>query len=743
VDHNENAPTGVARRDFLRVTALAGGGLLIGTWLDFGAVGVLEASESLGAADFTPNAFISITPSGAVTIIAKNPEIGQGIKTMLPMLIAEELDVPWESITIEQAMSDPSKYGAQFAGGSTATPNNWEPLRRAGAAGRQMLVTAAAQTLGVPEAELTTGGGAVHHHASRRRLGYGELVAKAGTLSPPDLERVTLKDPKDFTIIGRPIGGVDNHKVVTGQPLFGIDITVPGMLYAVFEKGPVFGAKVASANLDEVRALPGVRQAFVVDGGTQLNGLLGGVAIVADSWWAARSARQRLRVTWAEHPTSAQSSASFATKAAEYFAGSPQRSLRSDGDVDAAFATGTVVEATYEYPFLAHATLEPMNCTAHFSDGSLEIWAPTQNPQSGRQLVATTMEIAPENIAIHITRSGGGFGRRLANDYMVEAAWIARQAGAPVKLVWAREDDIQHDFYRPAGFHKLRGAVDATGRVVAWQNHFVSFGEGERFVASAQMSPVEFPAMFVPNFSLGVSTMPLGVPTGFLRAPGSNALAFVFQSFIDELAHAATKDPVQFRRELLAQFTPPPPDSGQQRGPVPMNPDRMRGVLDLVAEQSGWGTRTLPRGTGMGVGFHFSHRGYFAEVVQATVSRAGELTVDTVWVAGDVGSQIINPSGAINQVQGSVLDGIGEALAQEITIEGGRVVQSNFHDFPLLRLTQAPTVEVHFRTTDFPPTGMGEPALPPVVPALTNAIFAASGKRIRSLPLSKHDLSWG
>ena len=744
MDHNEMSPIGVARRDFLRVTALAGGGLLIGTWLDFGAVGVLEASETAGAADFEPNAFIRIAPSGAITIIAKNPEIGQGIKTMLPMLIAEELDVPWESITIEQAMSDPSKYGPQFAGGSTATPNNWEPLRRAGAAGRQMLVSAAAQTLGVPEAELTTGGGAVHHSASRRRLGYGELVAKAATLSPPDLETVKLKDPKEFTIIGRPIGGVDNHKVVTGQPLFGIDITVPGMLYAVFEKSPVFAAKVASANLDDVKALPGVRHAFVVDGGAQLNGLLGGVAIVADSWWAARSARQRLRVTWAEHPTSAQSSASFKARAAELFASSPHRSLRHDGDVNAAFDNGTVVDAEYDYPFLAHATLEPMNCTAHFSNGKLEIWAPTQNPQSGRQLVATTLGIAPEDIAIHIVRSGGGFGRRLNNDYMVEAAWIARQAAAPVKLLWTREDDIQHDFYRPAGFHKLKGAVDASGKLTAWQNHFVSFGEGDGFVPSAQMSAVEFPAMFVPNFALGVSTMPLGVPTGFLRAPGSNALSFVFQSFIDELAHAAQKDPVEFRRELLAQFTPPPPpaESGQQRGPVPMNPERMRGVLDLVAEKSGWGTRTLPRGTGMGVAFHFSHRGYFAEVVQATVNRAGELTVDKVWVAGDVGSQIINPSGAVNQVQGSVLDGIGEALGQEITIEGGRVEQSNFHDFPLLRLTQAPPVEVHFRTTEFPPTGMGEPALPPVVPALTNAIFAATGKRIRSLPLSAQDLSW-
>jgi isoquinoline 1-oxidoreductase beta subunit len=738
---------GVGRRDFLRVTALAGGGLVLGTWLDYDANGVLEAAELPGAADaraeFSPNAFIRIAPDGAITIMAKNPEIGQGIKTMLPMLIAEELDVAWESITIEQAMSEPAKYGSQVAGGSTATPNNWTPLRRAGAAGRQMLVAAAAQTWNVPVAELSTDAGSVVHGATGRRLSYGALADRAATLTPPDPASVQLKDPKDFKIIGRAIGGVDNKKIVTGQPLFGIDITVPGMRYAVFEKSPVFAAKVASANLDEIKRLPGVRDAFVVDGGETLNGLLGGVAIVADSWWAARSARQRLRVTWADHPTAQQSSTTFRAKATEFFSADPQRSLRADGNVAAAMASGTVVEAEYEYPFLAHATLEPQNCTAHYQDGKLEIWAPTQNPQSGRQLVASTLGVKPEDIAIHIMRSGGGFGRRLNNDYMVEAAWIARQAGTPVKLVWTREDDTQHDFYRPAGFHKLRGAVDAAGKLSAWEDHFVSFGEGERFAPSANVSPTEFPAMFVPNFALGVSTMPLGVPTGFLRAPGSNALAFVFQSFIDELAHAAKKDPVEFRRELLAQYRAPAPTAGGRPGPVGLNAERMRGVLDLVAEKSGWGRTPLPRGTGMGVAFHFSHRGYFAEVVQVTVSRAGQLKVDKVWAAGDVGSHIINPSGAINQVQGSVLDGISEALAQEIVIEGGRVVQSNFHDFPLIRLTQAPPVEVHFRTTEFSPTGMGEPALPPVVPALTNAIFAATGKRIRSLPLSRHDLSWG
>lgn len=733
------SPTQFDRRDFLRVTTLAGGGILLGTWLEFGAVGVLGATEVVE--EFMPNAFIRIMPSGAITIMAKNPEVGQGVKTMLPMIIAEELDVPWESITIEQAMSDESKYGRQVAGGSTATPTNWEPLRRAGAAGRAMMVTAAAQTWGVPEGELTTDAGAVHHHASRRHLKYGDLVAKAATLTPPALASVTLKDPKTFKIIGKSKPGVDNGKIVAGQPLYGIDVTVPGMLYAVFEKAPVFGAKVASANVDELKRLPGVKHAFVVDGGTDLAGLLGGVAIVADNWWLARTARRRLRVTWAEHPTSAQSSAAFAATAKELLAAAPQQAVRTDGDVEAAFRAGAaVVEAAYDYPFLAHAPLEPQNCTAHFANGKMEIWAPTQNPQSGRQLVATTLGIDPKDVAIHIVRGGGGFGRRLNNDYMVEAAWIARQAGVPVKLVWSREDDMQHDFYRPAGYHKLKGAVNAAGKVTAWQNHFVTFGEGQRFAPAASISPTEFPAGYIPNFSFGVSKMPLGVPTGFLRAPTSNAIAFVYQSFIDELAHAAKRDPVQFRIDLLAQLETAAPTP--ERPAAPTSAERMRGVLQLVAEKSGWGKRTLPRGTGMGVGLHYSHRGYFAEVVEATVSRSGEVKVTKVWVAGDVGSQIINPTGAIQQVQGSVLDGLGGALRQEITIDGGRAVQGNFDEFDPLRITEAPPIEVHFRITDNPPTGMGEPALPPVIPALTNAIFAATGKRVRSLPLTKHDLSW-
>lgn len=713
---------GASRRDFIKATSAAGGLVLS-----------FSIAPKAGAADAGAkplNAYVRIAPDGVVTIMAKNPEIGQGIKTSLPMMIAEELDVPWEAVRIEQADNDPKTYGRQFAGGSMATPLHWDELRRVGAVARAMLVQAAALAWNCPAGECVTDRGVVIHAATKRKASYGSLAGQCAAVTPPDPKSVPLKDPKDYRIVGHAKPQYDTARIVTGQPLFGIDVKRPGMLYATYEKAPVFGARVAGADLAAAKSVKGVRDAFVVDGGTELSGLLPGVAVVADSWWAARKGRDRLAVKWADHPTAQQGSAAFAQRARELAAGAPQKIVRNDGDADAALkGAAKTVNAAYAYPFLAHVPMEPMNCTAEFRDGKLEIWAPTQNPEPGRQLVARTLGLQPDDITVHMTRCGGGFGRRLNNDYMVEAAAIARQAKAPVKLLWTREDDVRHDFYRPAGFHFLEAGLDASGRITAWKDHFVTFGAApDQPAPSAGMSPNEFPARFLANCQLGVSAMPLGVPTGPLRAPGSNALAFVMQSFIDELAHAAGKDPLAFQIDLL----------GTEKvvgGPGGYNAERMRGVLKAAGEMSGWGKVKLPARTGMGVACYFSHLGYFAEVVQATVSRDGTVKVDKVWVAADVGRQIVNPSGAMNQVQGAVIDGLSAALFQKITIENGQVVQANFDTYPLLRMADAPPVEVKWVLTDYPPTGLGEPALPPALPALCNAIFAATGQRVRELPI--------
>jgi isoquinoline 1-oxidoreductase subunit beta len=723
-----NAPVNIAlsRRLFLTTGLAVGGGLFIG-------VGLTDAA----AADDAPtvlSAYVRIAPDGIVTITSRNPEIGQGIKTSLPMLIAEELDVDWKDVRIDQARVDTKVFGFQYAGGSTAMAQNYDHMRQVGAAGRAMLISAAAAKWGVPAAECVTAAGVVLHKASGKRAGYGSLANAAAALPTPDFATVALKDPKDFKIVGQRVGGIDNTSIVTGKPLYGIDIVVPGMLYAVFEKCPVFGGKVVSANLDEVKALRGVKGVYVIKGGPALDGLLDGVAIVADSWWRADKARKSLKVVWDEGPTATQSSKGFADQAAALSKQPATLPIRHDGDAKAALAGAAhVVEAEYSYPFIAHAPLEPQNCTADVRGDKVEIWAPTQMPAPGLTLVAKTLGVPEANVTVHMVRCGGGFGRRLLNDYMVEAAAISKAAGAPVKLLWNRADDMHHDFYRPGGFHYLKGGLDNSGKLVAFHDHFVSFGannEAVKFVSSGGMSGTEFPARVVDNYLVEASLIPCGIPTGALRAPQSNALSFVLQSFIDELAHAGGKDPVEFRRQLLgaARVLGTPQTD-------PFDTGRMRGVLDLVAEKSGWGKTKLPAGTGMGVAFYYSHKGYFAEVIQASVAATGAIKVDKVWVAGDIGRQIVNMSGAENQVQGAVLDGLAEALGQEITFENGRTQQSNFDSFRLLRMPQACPVEVHFLRSDNPTTGLGEPALPPVAPALCNAIFAVTGKRVRKLPI--------
>jgi len=745
----------IDRRSFLKVTAASGGGLLLSLY----SLPKASAQGRGGPAPAPPDphVYIKIAPDGTVTIMAKNPEVGQGIKTMLPMLIAEELDVEWKNVKIEQTDFDDTKYAAQFAGGSFATPQNWIPMRQAGAAGRALLIKAAAQSWNVPESEYSTSAGRVLHRASNRSLGYGELADKAWAMPMPDLKTLQFKDPKDYTIIGKPLRQRELPNIVAGKPIFGIDVTVPGMLYGAYEKCGVFGGKVVSANLDEIKKMPGVRHVFVVDRPDITDtvlpgdpGLESGIAIVADTWWQAQSARKKLQVTWNEGARANQSSADFAQRADALSKQKPQQTLRADGDAETALSSAAkVVEAAYSYPFISHAPLEPQNCTAHYKDGKCEIWTNSQIPQGGRSLAAKALEISDKDVTLHMVRGGGGFGRRLTNDYLVEAAYISKTAGVPVKLLWSREDDMAHDYYRPGGFQYLKAGLDNSGKIVAWRNHFVSYGDLDaqngrvRFANAAAMGPTEFPQRFVPNYVLHASVMPLGIKTGALRAPSSNAFAFVIQSFIDELAHAAGKDPVEFRLALLNAGGPPPaPAPGPFAAPG-MNADRMKGVLELVAEKSGWGKRNLAKGTAMGVAFHFSHMGYFAEVVEVAVDSANKVKVHKVWVAADVGSQIINPSAGENMVQGAVIDGLSELMAQEITIDKGRVVQTNYHQHPLMRLAQAPPeIEVHFLKTNNPPTGLGEPSLPPILPAVANAIFSASGKRVRSLPLSKSGFSW-
>lgn len=732
------------RRSFLQMSAVAGGGFLLGLYDRPWTRALAQGAPP----PLAPQAFIRIAPDGIVTIMARGPEIGQGVRTMLPMLIAEELDADWSKVRVEQADLDEAKYGPQFAGGSMSTPIGWEPLRRAGAVGRLMIIEAASELWGVSASECTTEAGRVLHAASGKSAGYGELASRAASLAPPKLRDAQLKNPKEYRIIGKSKAGVDNHAIVTGKPIFGIDIEVPGMLHAVIQKCPVYGGKVKSANMDAIRKMPGVRHVLTLDGTLSTAtivpnepGMEPGVAIVADTWWQAQQARKALKADWEFGPGKSQSSDGFAKRAAELLRSEPENTMRSYGDVDGALkGAAKIVEAVYSYPFLAHGALEPMGTTALFKDGKVEMWTTSQTPGEGRQLVAKALGIPADAVTVHMIRAGGAFGRRLMNDYMVEAAWLAKQVGAPVKLLWSREDDFTHDAYRPAGFHGLKAGLDANGKVIAWRQHLITFGEGDDYPAGAEIDKMEFPSGRIPNYALYTSQMPLLLRTGWLRAPGVNAICFVGQSFIDELAVAAGRDPLEFQIELL-NATPVPLEKKEQGGDPPLNPERLKGVLELVAEKSGWKNRKRGKGRGMGIACYYCHLGYFAEVADVTVDAQNLVKVNHVWAAGDVGRQIINPRAAENIVFGGIIEGLSH-MEQEITLVNGQVQQTNYHQHPMMRMRQIPPIEVFWRITEFSPTGLGEPPLPPILPAVANAIVAATGKRVRTLPLQKSGFSW-
>lgn len=717
---------------FLAASAATGGALFVG-WYAMGD----------GRKDGELNAFVKITPDSKISIMAKNPEIGQGAKTLLPMLIAEEMDANWSDVVIEQADLS-SDFKGQYAGGSMMVPENYMPMRQIGAATRIMLIKAAAKKWGVDEAECRTEASRVHHDKTGKQARYGELAEAASHVGTPDLSALTLKDPKTFKIIGKPTVGIDSPRLVKGAPLYGIDVVVPGMHYAVFQKSPVFGGTVKSANLEEIKKLSGVTHAFIVEaggqhvfeaeGGTASTGLLPGIAIVAKSWWQAEKARKALKVVWDEGPYANQSSESLAAAANSLLEKAPSWSLRQDGDADTAMKGAVkVVEARYEYPFLAHVTLEPQNCTAQVDNGKAEFWAPTQLPQAARGLIANTLKLKESDIVIHMTRCGGGFGRRLMNDYMVEAGAISQKAGVPVKLLWSREDDIQHDFYRAGGWHKITAGIDASGKPVAWKQHFISFGKDKQFASCAGLPPDHYPAGRIPNLSFATSLIQTGIPMGPLRAPGDNALTWVFQSMIDELAHAAGKDPLAYQIDLLGKA------EKLGGGRAPLDTGRCVGVLKKVREMSGWG-KALPARTGQGVAFAYCHLGYAAVVAETSVAKDGSVTITKIWAAVDVGRQIVNPMGAENQCQGGVIDALSHTFNEKITFAKGRTVESNFDGHLPTIIRQAPPIEVQFVLSDNNPTGLGEPVMPVVIPAVTNAIFAATGKRVRALPINTETL---
>lgn len=759
------------RRSFLRVSSLAGGGIALGL------VSLPEIAQGQGkggpAQVLSPNNFVKIAADGTITIIAKNPDVGQGIRTMLPMLIAEELDADWNTVKIEMTDFDTPKYGSQIAGGSTAAPQNWVPMRQVGALGRALIVTAAAQTWNVPEADITTDAGKVYHRASNKSASYGEFAAKAATLPLPAATTLKLKDASEYKIIGKPLVAKELPLIVTGKPIFGIDVTLPGMLYAVYERGPSLYAKVATHNLEDIKKMPGVKHAFVIEGVEapvpvvpMEPGVQPGIAIVADYWFQANNARKALKVTWNENPRFSgpdHSSTVYATKAAALVKEAPHAVTRNDGDVTKSFTDlkangGKVVQANYAYPFISHAPLEPQNCTAWYHDGKLELWSNSQLPGNGVNQAATAAGLQASNVTLHMVRGGGGFGRRLVNDYVSQAAYVAKQVGVPVKLLWTREEDMRNDSYRPGGFQFITGGVDKSGKLVAWENKFVTYGvkndpnaapangKGKGPAApitamtSAEMGGTEWPQPFVENFAIHTYVQPGAVRTGPLRAPSSNAFAFVIQSFIDELAQAANKDPMQFRLDILA--------NPKAAGPVPafggggFNGERAAGVVREVARISNWGKTKLPKGRALGIAFHFSHSGYFAEVADVTVNNK-KVKVNKVWVAADVGSTIINTSAGENMVQGAIVDGMGAMMGQEITLVNGRVQQGNFDTHPLARLVNTPAdIEVSWLKTNNSPTGLGEPSMPPILPAIANAIYTATGDRIRELPLKKSGYSW-
>lgn len=701
------------RRDFLKIAGTTAGGLFIGfNWMscDSPKMEVLSEEEVLAQAK-NFNAFLSIAPSGDIVIYSPNPELGQNIKTSFPMVVAEELDADWERVHVIQANLDQNKFDRQLTGGSGAMPHSWERLRKAGATARYLLIAAAAKEWGVPASEITASNGFVSHKNSGKEASFGDLAIAASTLEAP--ENVPLKNPKDFKIIGTPVKNVDNPDIFTGKPLYGLDFYREGMLHAMIQRPP-FGMKIKSINDSEAKGVAGISDVLQFDNS---------VAIIGSSTWPLMKAKKLLKVEY-EPDGLVESSADHDRLFKEMLASNNTEERRRDGNVDQAFGNASqVVSAEYQCPFLSHSPMEPMNFFAHVKENSAELVGPTQTPDRAASTAAEVLGIPKENITVEITRLGGGFGRRLRADYVEEAVKVSQMMKAPVKVTWSREDDITGGAYRPAVRYRFQAALDANGNMVGYKL------KGAGINAGNSTRQNNFPSGAVDNVLIESIDHRSPITTNPWRAPITNFLAYAEQSFLDEVALAAQKDPVEFRLALLEKAKANPVG-----GDLGYDADRMIGVIKTAAEKSNWGKNS---NVSQGFSVYFSHRTYVAQVADIEMEN-GSPVLKKITAATDCG-MVINPTGANHQVRGGIVDGMGHAMYGNLTFENGLPTQKNFDKYRLIRMKEVPQIDVHYVDSGFDPTGLGEPALPPTGGAVANAIYKATKRRLRRQPFIEQE----
>lgn len=701
------------RRDFLKMAATAGGGLVLGFhWSDSGASTLKLVNGSHLAGDVNFNSYLSISSEDVVTIFSPNPELGQNIKTSFPMIVAEELDADWTKVKVVQAALDTKKYERQLTGGSGAIPHSWERLRKAGATARYMLMEAAAKRWNVPSSSLTAENGFVIHAASGRKATFGELATEAGNMAVP--AEVMLKDKKDFKLIGTAIKNVDHQAIVTGKPLFGLDFYRQGMAYAMIQRPRAFGMKIKSVDAEAAKALPGILNVVTFKNN---------VAVVGKSTWAVNKARKLLKIEY-EAEGAIESTTDHDRLFKELLeSGKDAIVRRKDGDVEAAFAKAAkVITKEYQCPFLSHSPMEPMNFFAHVREDGVELVGPSQTPDAARNETARLLGIAPDKITLELTRLGGGFGRRLKTDYVTEAAELSSIIKMPVKVIWTREDDMTGGSYRPAVRYRFSAALDASNNMIGYKLRGVGINAGNCTRED------NFPSGAVDNLLIDSIEHKSPITTGAWRAPITNFLAFAEQSFLDEVAEAAKKDPVQFRLELLERAKKMPV------GAVKYDIDRMIAVINLAAEKSGWGKKS---GISQGFSVYFSHRSYVAQVAEVQIKN-GKPVLQKIHAAADCGV-VVNIAGASQQVRGGIVDGLGHAMFGALTFKDGTPEQTNFNNYRLIRKKEVPAIDVHFVDNGIDPTGLGEPALPPTGGAVANAFYKATGKRLYNQPFIKQE----